>query len=141
MRNGPYELVIPPADYPGKRYRGRYCYEHHLIWWQHTGTLPGPGELIHHKNEQKRDNRFDNFELKTIGEHTADHNRDRRQPRLQIPCDRCGTVFEIRIYEERIRRENSKSGKLFCGRSCQVSQQQEDRKSFQGSFKAEARAC
>lgn len=31
MKNGDYILVIAPDWYRGKRYRGKYCYEHHLV--------------------------------------------------------------------------------------------------------------
>lgn len=27
VRNGPYEMVVAPAEYPGTRYRGKYVYE------------------------------------------------------------------------------------------------------------------
>jgi hypothetical protein len=74
MKNGPYELVIAPADYPGKKYRGKYIYQHYLIWWQTTGQLVKSGHLIHHQNEQKRDNRFENLQEKERGKHTKDHN-------------------------------------------------------------------
>jgi hypothetical protein len=77
MRNGPYILVIAPDEYPGKRYRGRYAYEHHLVWWQNTGQLVPPGFDLHHKDEVKTNNVFQNLELKTHGGHVADHNRSK----------------------------------------------------------------
>lgn len=40
MRCGPYILIIPPPEYPGKKYRGRYAYEHHVVWWENTGGDP-----------------------------------------------------------------------------------------------------
>lgn len=90
MKNGPYELVVAPPGFPGKRYRGRYAYEHTVVWWQHTGEVPGPDETIHHKNENKRDNRFDNLERKTRSRHTRDHN-------LQIPSGTPPPPRSIRI--------------------------------------------
>lgn len=78
MKNGPYELVVAPPEYPGKLYRNKYCYEHHLVWWLGTGNLPASDEVIHHRNEQKRDNRFENLELKTKARHTTEHNVSRR---------------------------------------------------------------
>lgn len=75
MKNGPYELVIAPPEYPGRKYRGRYVYEHHLVWWKHTGMVVPEGFVIHHKNDRKRDNRFENFELKENAEHSRHHAR------------------------------------------------------------------
>ena len=79
MKNGPYELVIAPPEYPGKRYRGRYCYEHHLVWRENTGHVVQPGEHIHHKDENKRNNDFDNLRLKGKSEHRREHALKRRR--------------------------------------------------------------
>jgi len=113
MRNGPYELVVAPADYPGKRYRGRYVYEHHLVWWQHTGEVVPEGHVVHHKNEHKRDNRFDNFELQAKPLHDAAHGRLRRGPTRhgtmnaysnhRCRCDLCRTANTRRLNEWRWR--------------------------------------
>lgn len=72
MRNGNYELVLAPEDYPGRKYRGRYCYEHRLVVWQKTGQLPDD-LVIHHINENKRDNRISNLQVLTREEHTHLH--------------------------------------------------------------------
>lgn len=77
MRNGPYILVGAPEDYPGPKYRGRYCYEHHLVWWENGGQLPRVGELIHHVNHDKTDNQYENLELMTVSAHTRQHNFER----------------------------------------------------------------
>jgi hypothetical protein len=133
MKNGPYELVIAPEGYPGKRYRDRYCYEHHLVWWQNTGEVPGEAELIHHKNEDKRDNRFENLEKKGWARHTAEHNSE-RTAWVTVVCGRsaCGKEFNVPRREHRERLKRSRSGRLFCTKSCQVIQQQADLRSIPG---------
>lgn len=74
MRNGPYELVIAPAEYPGKKYRDRYVYEHHLVWWKATGEVPDyQVGNIHHKNGDKRDNRVENLERISRSRHSVLH--------------------------------------------------------------------
>lgn len=115
MRNGPYELVVAPADWPGKRYRGRYCYEHHLVWWQHTGSLPKDGYVIHHRNKNKRDNRIENLEEKGRAEHTAEHNQ---VDVLDLLCTWCGKKIELKPHRYRSRVRASRYGKVFCSRSC-----------------------
>jgi len=62
MRNGEYELIVAPSDYPGKLYREKYAYEHQIVWWRNTGEIVEDGFVIHHENEQKRDNRFENLQ-------------------------------------------------------------------------------
>ena len=45
MINGDYILVVAPPDYPGVKYRGRYCYEHRLVWWKEHNFLPKDDEI------------------------------------------------------------------------------------------------
>jgi len=63
MRNGPYLLVHATGDYPGKKYRNRYVYQHHFVWWAQTGQVVPHGFVVHHKNENMHDNRYENLEL------------------------------------------------------------------------------
>jgi len=123
MKNGPYTLVKAPDDYPGMRYRGRYVYQHHLVWWMKTGEVVGPGFTIHHKNEKKRDNRFSNLEKLTRGEHTKCHSEPAAQVTLR--CCFCDASFDI---PERNHRSKSKAGqtRFYCSRSCQVKAQWRD---------------
>jgi hypothetical protein len=74
MRNGPYEMVVAPKGYRGKKYRGKYVYEHRLKAEQKIGRLLKDDEVVHHKNGVKRDNRMANLGVKTRAEHTRDHN-------------------------------------------------------------------
>jgi hypothetical protein len=94
MRNGPYELIVPPADYPGKRYRGRYAYEHRINWWRATGLNPDdfPRCPVHHKNEQKRDNRRSNLELMSNSDHRRRHARPVTM--WSYVCLYCETTFQ-----------------------------------------------
>ena len=50
MINGNYEFITAPENYPGKKYRDKYCYEHVFVWWQNTGTIAGKGNVIQHIN-------------------------------------------------------------------------------------------
>ncbi len=120
MKNGPYELVIAPDDYPGKRYRDRYCYKHHLVWWQNTGTLVPEGHLLHHKNGDHRDNRFENLHLLHIGDHNKYHATGRTY--VWLKCAWCGVYFERekRCYTFKY---NDGQRNFYCGRSHQVKDQ------------------
>ena len=115
MKNGPYELVRAPDGSPGKRYRGRYVYEHILVWWQSTGHLPVSGEVVHHKNEKKRDNRFKNLELKTVAAHTAEHAEP--APVTKLRCASCKTPFERLERDVRLKKSNGQE-RFYCSVSC-----------------------
>lgn len=127
MKNGPYELVIAPEAYPGRRYRGRYVYEHHLVWWRNTGMLVPDGGVVHHVNGMKRDNRFENLELQTRSHHSAEHGVERGTGEF-VPCHWCGKDFFVAGNQLRHRKKQSKNGRLFCCRSHQAKQQQKDRR-------------
>jgi len=66
MINGDYILIKPPVEYPGKRYRGKYVYEHHVIWWMNTGEILKDKEIIHHINHDKHDNSIESMINKQI---------------------------------------------------------------------------
>lgn len=52
-----------------------YAYEHALVVVSAIGGLPGVGEVIHHTNGDKTDNRLENLELLTRREHESAHGR------------------------------------------------------------------
>lgn len=52
-----------------------YAYEHLLVWSKAGRQLPEDGQILHHRNEDKSDNRLSNLELLTRREHAAEHNR------------------------------------------------------------------
>lgn len=120
MKNGNYVLAVAPKDYPGKKYRDRYCYEHRLVWWQNTGHLPQIKEIIHHKNGNFRDNRFKNLELLPWGQHSSLHHKP--APIIDVKCSYCGKVFQR---QARIMRSLKKLGRkdFYCNRSCMGSHQ------------------
>lgn len=126
MRNGPYNLIVPSKDYPGKLYRNKYAYEHQVVWWQNTGQLVPPDKLLHHRNEHKRDNAFDNLELKSRPKHAAEHQHDRREADMDVVCGNCGGIFTLIFWKFNARSKVSQSGKLFCTKRCQVLTQQRD---------------
>ena len=51
-----------------------YAYEHHVVWRSAGRQLPSTSEILHHKNEDKTDNRLSNLELLTRREHAAKHH-------------------------------------------------------------------
>lgn len=116
MRNGPYNLVVAPNDYPGKLYRGRYAYEHHVVYWRANGELPGPGFVIHHINKDKRDNRPINLELTSAAEH-GKHHAKRVDP-VVVPCAQCGITIHMLPRDYRFKTKIGQR-RFFCCRAHQ----------------------
>ena len=111
-----YRQVKAPSDYPGRVYawRGRVL-EHHLIWWQYTGEIVPDGYDVHHKNEDGKDNRFTNLELKPHGRHTADHHLV-GNPLTKVACALCKSII---WKPSRVVRAKRAAGQLhfFCSKS------------------------
>lgn len=113
MKNGDYVLVIAPEEYVGMLYRGRYVYEHHLVWWENTGDLVGDGEVVHHINDDKRDNRFVNLQRMTVAEHNKLHGSGITM--CELLCPECGKIF----FRERRRTFLAQKSEIsFCSRKC-----------------------
>jgi hypothetical protein len=89
-----YRFIKAPSGYPGKIYTfGHRALEHHIVWWQNTGQTVPKGFLLHHKNENKLDNRFENLELKQWGNHTSEHNL-KTTLFTTVTCSWCGELIK-----------------------------------------------
>lgn len=115
MKNGPYELVIAPSEYPGKKYRDRYCYEHHLVLWKERGIVLKDGEIVHHKNGKKRDNRIENLEVLRNEDHARQHGRERPKKMATLRCVGCQEEF---VRESRNTHLSKGSAYTCCSRRC-----------------------
>lgn len=110
MKNGDYILVIAPEWFKGKRYRGRYCYEHHLVWERETGLPVPEGCIIHHKDHDKHNNVIENLQLMPTGDHARLHKRPKKKALLR--CPNCGEQFV------RDARNLPFRNLVFCSRHC-----------------------
>jgi hypothetical protein len=59
-----------------------YAYEHLLVWVSSGKQPPGEGEIIHHYNDDKSDNRIGNLILMTRAEHNELHNKEKGRNKL-----------------------------------------------------------
>lgn len=59
--------------------RNGYAYEHLVVWCSAGRPRPKRGELLHHKSEDREDNRIENLELKTRSRHNSDHLKQRER--------------------------------------------------------------
>lgn len=110
-----YVFVVAPENYPGRTYSfGNRILEHHLVWWENTGECVGDGNVIHHKNEIKTDNRFENLEIMTRSEHTAHHGTI--GDIVVLKCDCCGVEFSRQYCKIK-----KSAKKQYCSTKCSAS--------------------
>ena len=115
MKNGDYKLSVAPPDFPGKKYRGKYCSEHVLVYWKTHGVIPKDGEVIHHKDGNKFNNDPDNLVLMTNKDHVKMHGKKRGRKLVKLKCPGCGKVF----VKERNKTFLNKGGQYTCcSRKC-----------------------
>jgi hypothetical protein len=67
-----YKVVSSPG-HPNARKNGE-IYEHVLVMTEHLKRPLTENEVVHHKNGQRRDNRLENLELRTIFAHGPGQN-------------------------------------------------------------------
>lgn len=67
-----YVKIRVGVDHPLADPNG-YAYEHLLVWVSAGRERPPKGWLLHHKNDDKTDNRLSNLELLRRGVHNALH--------------------------------------------------------------------
>ena len=75
IRSGGYIRLSGKFDCPYLR-KGDTVLEQYYVWWKHYG-IQNPilrGELLHHKNENKTDNRIENLEKMEWNNHAKFHN-------------------------------------------------------------------
>lgn len=78
-----------------RAYASGHCLRAHVVWWLAHGLGHPDGTELHHKNENRLDDRLDNLEPLTNSEHRLRHTRANGE-RLTLSCAACGSQFERR---------------------------------------------
>ena len=67
-----------------------YALRAHVVWWLRTGSCHADGMNLHHLNENKADDRFENLAVIEHGQHVRLHRKKEPIPKR---CPSCGEVF------------------------------------------------
>lgn len=77
-----------PSRYRKLKINGRTVSEHRHVMEKKLGRPLTRDELVHHKNEDRFDNRDDNLEVMTHQQHSEHHNQKHPKTRLCDICER-----------------------------------------------------
>jgi hypothetical protein len=75
-RHGEGYIYEYAPDHPAAKNAKGYVLQHRLVMEQKLGRLLEPGEIVHHLNEVKNDNRPENLEIHTRSGHAVHHKTD-----------------------------------------------------------------
>ena len=95
----------------------RTVLQHREVMEKKLGRKLKRTEIVHHKNNRRRDNVPRNLTLKTPSSHARLHAAEHPAELISLKCFWCGKQFTRPARFERHLRKQNKAGP-FCGKSC-----------------------
>jgi len=105
-------LIHPTLGYVLQKTKNGWKYQHRLIAATMLGRDLKLGEIVHHRNGKKADNRPDNL---TVYGSNAEHMATEHGKRDQL-CERCGKSFIDKHYYQIC--NGKRYPRRFCDRAC-----------------------
>jgi endogenous inhibitor of DNA gyrase (YacG/DUF329 family) len=116
--NGKYIFILKP-EHPNA-INGGYVQEHRLKMEKKIGRFLTKDEVVHHKNENKSDNRLCNLKLMSKTEHDLFHNKKRSREMFLgfgfVNCQMCGLTIKRKIAKINFYQKNNL--RHFCSHQC-----------------------
>lgn len=113
-KGGGYQYCRTDPPHPRRNAKGLYPL-HRVLAENKLGRLLEPNEVVHHRDEDKKNDSPSNLEVKSRSEHSKDHAVLAELMRFTCPC---GEEFELKPHRARTRLRQSLTGTLCCSRHC-----------------------
>jgi hypothetical protein len=114
VSKGDYNYALV-SEHPNSTTNG-YVLQHRIVMENHLGRLLDANEVVHHKNENGKDNRLENLEVLLVGEHEHLHGLKRGRQMVELKCPECSKIFVRRLGQTFLQKKNKYT---CCSRSCQ----------------------
>lgn len=106
--------MVKRETYKVIKYKGKSKDEHRLVMEKHLNRELKYNEVIHHIDEDKKNNHIENLRLMTRSEHSKLHAKKAKT--ITINCANCGKKITIREKYYNFKKQNQK--KFFCSQFC-----------------------
>jgi hypothetical protein len=113
VSKGDYNYAVVP-EHP-HRTKNNYVLEHRIVMENHLGRLLDSNEIVHHKNEDKKDNRPENLEVMINVEHCRMHSTVGCLM-VEMICPNCNNIFVIEKRQSHLSKKNKRY--TTCSRRC-----------------------
>lgn len=91
IRKGDYDYALVP-NHPRATKNG-YVLHHRVVMENFLQRILNSDEVVHHKDDNKKNNRIENLEVMTLKEHTRMHGLQRGRMWCELKCPNCGIYF------------------------------------------------
>ena len=103
-------VAIRKPEHPFAWKGSGYIFEHRLVMEQKLGRFLNKNEVVHHIDENKKNNSIDNLEILDRGKHIIFHKF--KYGKISVPCFRCNKPTSERSHYRIV------GGRNFCSVGC-----------------------
>jgi len=116
VSKGDYNYAIV-KDHPN-RTKDNYVLLHRVVAENKLGRLLNSNEIVHHIDEDKKNNDPSNLEVMTRRSHNELHAGQQPKTVVDFICPHCQCTFTVEKRNTRLVKSKSKQKLTFCSRSC-----------------------
>ena len=115
VKKGDYLYAVVP-EHP-KATKNGYVLHHRVVMENHIQRLLDKDEVVHHKDENKKNNDITNLEIKNFITHIKEHQTHRGRETCELVCPECESDF-LRPKNKTHLVKPSKLNCTFCSPKC-----------------------